>query len=91
MPFKLKFTKTAEKDIFHLKKHEPNAYKKLWELLDDILAHPHSGKGKPKPLVGSRTGQWSRRITQKHRLVYTLTDDDITILVISAAGHYDDK
>ncbi len=91
MPYKLKFTKIAEKDILHLKKNEPLAYRKLWILIDEVCTHPYSDKGKPKPLSGNRAGQWSRRVTKKHRLVYIVSEKTVTIIVISAAGHYDDK
>jgi len=37
------------------------------------------------------SGFYSRRITQKHRLVYSIDGEEISILVISAMGHYDDK
>ncbi|MEN6456957.1 MAG: type II toxin-antitoxin system YoeB family toxin [Prolixibacteraceae bacterium] len=36
-------------------------------------------------------GCWSRRITQKHRMVYSVDDEKITVLIISATGHYGDK
>lgn len=47
MPFKLKFTKIAEKDILLLKKNEPHTYKKVWELLNEVVVNPFSGKGRP--------------------------------------------
>ncbi|MCH5308145.1 MAG: type II toxin-antitoxin system YoeB family toxin [Prevotella sp.] len=36
-------------------------------------------------------GQWSRRITQKHRLVYEIHDAEVVVLVLTAYGHYDDR
>ena len=35
--------------------------------------------------------KWSRHITQKHRLIYTINDNVMTVLVLTAFGHYDDK
>ncbi|MBR3442404.1 MAG: type II toxin-antitoxin system YoeB family toxin [Bacteroidaceae bacterium] len=35
--------------------------------------------------------RWSRRITDKHRLVYTIDDDKVIVLVLTAYGHDDDK
>lgn len=49
------------------------------------------GTGKPEPLSGDRSGQWSRRITQKHRLIYEIEENIVTVDVLSAYGHYDDK
>lgn len=91
MPYKISFTKTAEKDIIELKKSEPYAYEKVLSLLREVVITPFSGTGKPKPLGKNRAGQWSRRITLKHRLVYTVDEESITVSIISASGHYDDK
>lgn len=49
------------------------------------------GTGHPKPLGSNRVGEWSRKITDKHRLIYTIDNEQIIVLVISAYGHYDDK
>jgi toxin YoeB len=59
--------------------------------LIDMQEHPTTGIGHPEPLGADRKGQWSRRITQKHRLVYEIDDGSIKVLVLSAYGHYDDK
>ena len=87
----LNFTTEADDDLKKLKKSEPQAAKKAFELLNEIMETPYIGRGKPHPLTGDRVGQWSRRITQKHRLVYTVNDNEITVLVLAAYGHYDDK
>lgn len=44
-----------------------------------------------KQLSGDRAGQWRRKISDKHRLVYEIHDQVVEVLVISAWGHYDDK
>jgi len=85
------FSDQAKKDLAKLKKNEPASFKKASKLLIEIAEHPQTGTGKPKPLGYNRTGQWSRKITDKHRLVYSIDDEVITVLVLSAAGHYDDK
>ena len=91
MKYIIDFTDDAKRDIANLKRSEPQAYKKLLTLLGELYLHPTVGTGKPKQLGGDRTGQWSRRITQKHRLIYMIEETKITILVLSAYGHYDDK
>jgi len=60
-------------------------------LLVELQEHPFTGTGHPKPLGENKSGQWSRRISKKHRLVYKTVEKVITILVLSAYGHYDDK
>ncbi|GHT79610.1 Txe/YoeB family addiction module toxin [Bacteroidia bacterium] len=90
MMYKLDFTVQAKADIALHKKSNPAAYSKVEKLLGELRKHPRYGIGKPKPLSSNRAGQWSRRITDKHRLVYEIDDNKIIVLVLTAAGHYDD-
>ena len=85
------FSEEANEDIKFLKRNEPLAYKKLLKLLVELQEHPKIGTGHSKPLSGDRNGQWSRRITDKHRLIYEIEEEKISVLVLSAYGHYDDK
>ena len=85
------FSERAKKGIEALKRNELSSYQKLSKLLIELQKHPTSGTGHPKPLSGDRVGQWSRRITEKHRLVYEIDDNRIIVLVLTAYGHYDDK
>jgi toxin YoeB len=62
-------------------------YKKIVDLIDDILCHPFSGIGKPKPLKYQLKGYWSRHINDEHRLVYKITKTEI--IIISCKFHYD--
>ena len=66
-------------------------YSGLKRLLEELMDHPQIGTGKPEQLKGDRAGQWSRRITKKHRLIYTINDTEVLVLVLSSYGHYDDK
>ncbi|MDR0995711.1 MAG: Txe/YoeB family addiction module toxin [Tannerella sp.] len=84
------FTETAREDVRKLR-NEPQAFAKLGKLLAELEIHPFTGTGKPKPLRGDRAGQWSRRITDKHRLIYEVNDKVVEVLVVSTYGHYDDK
>lgn len=91
MSYTIEFVDSAKKDIRLLKKSEPQAYKKVMKLVAELREHPTTGTGHPKPLVGDRAGEWSRRITRKHRLIYKINDKEIIVLVLSAWGHYDDE
>ena len=89
--YKLDYTDEAKLGMQRLKYDEPKAFKKLGKLLEELMEHPRTGTGKPEQLKGDRSGQWSRRITDKHRLVYKIYDMEVIVLVLTAYGHYDDK
>ena len=59
---------------------------KIYTLLNDIDRNGASkGIGKPERL--KHFDGWSRRITDEHRLIYTVTED--AIHMISCKGHYE--
>ena len=89
--YKLDYTDRALQDMQRLKREEPQAFKKLGKLLDELMDHPKVGTGHPEPLSGDRAGQWSRHITKKHRLIYTINDTEVVVLVLTTYGHYGDK
>ncbi|MFC0180456.1 Txe/YoeB family addiction module toxin [Thorsellia kenyensis] len=62
--------------------------KKINSLLKEIVRTPYEGKGKPEALKGNLSGCWSRRIDDKHRLVYRIIEDRCQI--IQCFGHYGD-
>lgn len=69
------FNQYTDWAVENLKKQQ-----KISELIRDISRHPFSGLGKPEPLKHGYKGAWSRRIDEKHRLVYSVSDDVITII-----------
>ena len=68
-------------------KGDKRILKRITTLLKDIEQHPFSGIGKPEPLKGEN-GKWSRRITDEHRLVYSISNGCIYIFVFSMRYHY---
>jgi len=58
--------------------------------MEELREHPYSGTGKPEQLRGYKN-LWSRRIDKKNRLVYSVEEAVVTVYVISAVGHYNDK
>jgi len=90
--YELEYSSDFKEDIERLKKAgDVKALKKIASLLLELVEHPTTGTGKPEPLSGNRTGQWSRRITQKHRLIYFIEEQTVIVLLLSAYGHYNDK
>jgi toxin YoeB len=62
--------------------------KRINQLIKDISRSTFDGIGKYEPLKENLAGFWSRRIDEKHRLVYAVKDK--TVLIISCRGHYVD-
>lgn len=91
MSYTIIYKKQAIEDAKKLKKEEPKLFQKLLKLEAELKEHPRTGTGKPEPLSCDRSGQWSRRISKKHRLVYEIYDTEVVVLVLTAYGHYDDK
>lgn len=89
--YNIEYTETAKEHIRLLRANEPAAFKKVTQLLLELMDHPKTGTGHPEQLKGEPKGRWSRRITQKHRLVYEIHDKQVLVLVLAAYGHYEDK
>jgi toxin YoeB len=60
--------------------------RKINRLIQDIQRSPFEGIGKPEPLKHELSGQWSRRIDDANRIVYTVKDDEVTIM--QCGRHY---
>jgi toxin YoeB len=61
---------------------------RIMKLIEECQRDPFSGIGRPEPLKGNKSGYWSRRIDQEHRLIYKVTDE--FVIVHAAMGHYED-
>jgi toxin YoeB len=91
MRYELEYTSAFEKDKEKLRKSgDVHTLVKLGTLLLELVEHPTTGTGHPKPLSGDRAGQWSRRISKKHRLIYMIDDEKVIVLLLSAYGHYEE-
>ncbi|MDD4191347.1 MAG: Txe/YoeB family addiction module toxin [Mangrovibacterium sp.] len=75
----------------HKKAGQKSVLEKINLLIDELREHPYTGTGCPEPLKYNKKGQWSRRITKKHRLVYIVEEQKVTVLLLAALGHYDNK
>jgi toxin YoeB len=92
MSFSIELTPQAIEDIErHKKSGDKKILIKIDRLLNELREHPTTGTGKPEKLKYFDAPTWSRRINDKHRLVYRIEDKKIIVLVLSFWGHYDDK
>ncbi len=89
MAYKIELLSKAKKDLKTIKYSGNKAsYTKAITLIEELKEHPTTGTGKPEPLKHNLSGYWSRRIDQKNRMVYRIEEEKVTVVVISAAGHY---
>jgi len=74
-----------------LREKDKVLHKNLRKILKQLLRDedPSEGYGKPEKLKHSLAGLWSRRISQKDRLIYAFDEEAIHIFAIG--GHYGDK
>lgn len=71
-----------------LRSEAPALHKTLRRQLKEMRrGDPARGIGKPEPLKHGLSGLWSRRLSQRDRLVYRFDDESIYVLAIG--GHYD--
>jgi len=52
------------------------------KLIDELTEHPTTGVGNSKPLS---SGQWSRRISSKYRLIYVINNEKVVVLLLSVS------
>jgi toxin YoeB len=75
----------------HRKAGNKTLIKKIDRLLEELERHPKQGVGKPESLRYNNIDIWSRRIDDRHRMLYSIEDNIVTVYVLSLWGHYDDK
>lgn len=91
MKYALKFDTSVSKTISKWKKSNPNFHKKLLKILIAISEDPRHGIGHPEPLVGGHDVVYSRHISAHDRIIYSIHDEEVYVIVIEIEGHYNDK
>lgn len=82
MPYEIRFTKTAFKDVYKL---SPKLKQKLKEiLLKQVAGEPYLGK----KLIGDLTGFFSVRLSYKDRIVYSVDENEKIVYIHRARTHY---
>lgn len=80
------FSKIAWDQYKYWQTEDKKILKKINELIVDIERNGNSGLGKPEPLKYELQGYWSRRITDEHRLIYKIEENNIYI--VACRYHY---
>ncbi len=83
---KLTFTPSAWDDYLWFQEQDRKLLKRINALIKDTLRSPFEGIGKPEPLKADLAKYWSRRITDEHRLIYSVSPTEVTI--IACRYHY---
>jgi toxin YoeB len=65
---------------------EPKMYRRINRMIEEALRDPAQGIGKPERLSENLSGYWSRRITDEHRLVYTIRGENL--IIVQVRYHY---
>ena len=79
----------AWEDYLYWQKQDKKTLKRINNLIQNIDRNGYDGIGKPEALTGNLQGYWSRRIDEKHRLVYRIKNNRIEIL--QCRTHYRQK
>ena len=80
------FDPNGWEDHVYWQTQDRKTLKRINQLIADVMRDPFAGIGKPEPLKHILSGAWSRRIDDKNRLVYYVTDSHVIIL--QARDHY---
>ena len=86
---RLVFTAKGWEDYQSWQRLDRAVLKRVNRLIDDCLRDPFGGIGKPERLKYGVPDAYSRRITEEHRLVYLVLDDDLVIL--QCRYHYENR
>ena len=76
----------AWKEYVDWQSKDKKIIKKINEIIKDIQRNGNEGIGKAEPLKHELSGYWSRRITDKHRFIYKLTENEV--IIIACTNHY---
>jgi toxin YoeB len=83
---KLVWDQNAWEDYLWWQGQDRKILKRINVLLQDGQRNCNEGIGKPEPLKHDFAGYWSRRITDEHRLVYKVTEQEV--LIAACRYHY---
>ncbi|MFP2504024.1 Txe/YoeB family addiction module toxin [Buttiauxella gaviniae] len=75
----LAWTDHAWEDYLWWQTQDKKTLKRINKLIENAQRNPFDGLGKPEPLRENLSGLWSRRINDADRLVYSVSDDLLTI------------
>ena len=91
MMYTLIFAPRALEDFEKIKKSGDQVrLKKLRAILEELREHPLTGIGNPERLRYMEN-TYSRRLSGKDRIVYSVHEMVVEVNILQMLGHYDDK
>jgi len=82
----IQWTSLGWEDYLYWQTTDKKILKRINVLIQDICRNPFEGIGKPEPLRHEKSGYWSRRIEQEHRLLYKVSGE--TLYIVQCRYHY---
>lgn len=73
------FLDFVRKHYLYWQSEDKKAVRKINELIHTIERHGNFVLGEPEPLKHELSDCWSRRISDEHRLIYSLDEENIYI------------
>lgn len=90
--YRIDLTDDAIEDFRKIRKSgDKSTLVKLEKIIRELEEHPYSGTGRPERLKYRYAGYYSRRLNQKDRLIYKVEDHIVTVTIVAARDHYQDK
>ena len=83
---KIIVAKEAWEDYLYWQKNDKKILMRINLLIKEIERSPDEGVGKPEKLKYSYTGYISRRVSDEHRIVYKVADDNL--FIVQLRYHY---
>ena len=85
-PWRAVFQREFREDLRYWVETDRRVALRCLDLVEAVLRDPFTGLGKPESLKHLGAAVWSRRLTQEHRVVYLVRDEQIDFL--QARYHY---
>lgn len=90
--YKIALSDQAKKHLVEWKRSgQVSVIKRIERIFKELSETPFSGIGSPEQLKFNFNNCWSRRIDKKNRIIYQVNENMVTVFVVSAKGHYNDK
>lgn len=89
MKYKVRRPSIVQKQIENYKKKHHKLHQKYLTIIDDLKSDPYKKCSGFEALKDNLSGYYSRRLSNEHRMVYSIHDECSLVVLYSVHGHYD--